>query len=135
MKPHSTPCCSVRCPYRSSPTGRPSRWCSVCARRWRPTPQCAHTAASLAQLLHIAPRSLHRQLQQQGSSLQQLKDDVRRHRALHLLQRTDMPLKRVALACGFRNEKALSVPLVSGRARHQASGVSSSAGIAEQLQG
>ena len=69
-------------------------------------PQCAHTAASLAQLLHIAPRSLHRQLQQQGSSLQQLKDDVRRHRALHLLQRTDMPLKRVALACGFRNEKS-----------------------------
>ena len=69
-------------------------------------PQCAHTAETLAAQLHIAPRSLHRQLQQQGTSLQQLKDDVRRHRALHLLQRTDMPLKRVALACGFRNEKS-----------------------------
>ncbi|MGN1057722.1 MAG: AraC family transcriptional regulator, partial [Comamonas sp.] len=69
-------------------------------------PQCGHTAASLAAELHMAPRSLHRQLQQQGTSLQQLKDDVRRHRALHLLQRTDMPIKRVALACGFGNEKS-----------------------------
>ena len=69
-------------------------------------PQCAHTAATLAQTLHMAPRSLHRQLQQQGSSVQQLKDDVRRHRALHLLQRTDLPLKRVALACGFGSEKS-----------------------------
>ena len=69
-------------------------------------PQCAHTAATLAAQLHMAPRSLHRQLQQQGTSVQQLKDDVRRHRALHLLQRTDMPIKRVAQACGFGNEKS-----------------------------
>ena len=69
-------------------------------------PQCAHTAATLADLLHMAPRSLHRQLQQQGTSVQQLKDDVRRHRALHLLQRTAMPIKRVAQASGFRNEKS-----------------------------
>lgn len=69
-------------------------------------PQCSHTASSLAVQLHLAPRSLHRQLQQQGSSLQQLKDDVRRHRALHLLQRTDMPIKRVAQACGFASEKS-----------------------------
>lgn len=69
-------------------------------------PQCAHTAVTLAQALNMAPRSLHRQLQQQGTSVQQLKDDVRRHRALHLLQRTDMPIKRVAQACGFANEKS-----------------------------
>ena len=69
-------------------------------------PQCAHTAETLAAQLHMAPRSLHRQLQQQGTSVQQLKDDVRRHRALHLLQRTDMPLKRVALSCGFVSEKS-----------------------------
>ncbi|WP_284335906.1 AraC family transcriptional regulator [Comamonas sp. NoAH] len=69
-------------------------------------PQCGHTAASLAQVLHMAPRSLHRQLQQQGSSVQQLKDDVRRHRALHLLHRSDLPIKRVALACGFASEKS-----------------------------
>ena len=69
-------------------------------------PQCGHTAVSLAAELHMAPRSLHRQLQQQGASLQQLKDDVRRARALHLLQRTDQPLKRVAQACGFASEKS-----------------------------
>lgn len=69
-------------------------------------PQCAHTAASLAQSLHMAPRSLHRQLQQHDSSLQQLKDDVRRHRALHLLQRTDQSIQRVAQACGFASEKS-----------------------------
>ena len=54
----------------------------------------------------MAPRSLHRQLQQQGSSVQLLKDDVRRHRALHLLQRSDLPIKRVAQACGFASEKS-----------------------------
>ena len=69
-------------------------------------PQCAHTAVTLAAALHMAPRSLHRQLQQQGASVQQLKDDVRRHRALHLLQRTDIPLKRVAISCGFVSEKS-----------------------------
>ena len=69
-------------------------------------PHCSHTAASLAAVLHMAPRSLHRQLQLQGSSVQQLKDDVRRHRALHLLQRSDLPLQRVAQACGFGSEKS-----------------------------
>ena len=69
-------------------------------------PLCGHTAASIAAELHMAPRSLHRQLQQQGSSLQMLKDDVRRHRALHLLQRSDLAIKRVAQRCGFANEKS-----------------------------
>ena len=69
-------------------------------------PQCGHTAITLAAALHLAPRSLHRQLQQQGTSVQQLKDVVRRDRALHLLQRTDMPVKRVAQACGFASEKS-----------------------------
>ncbi len=69
-------------------------------------PQCGHTAESLAQLLHLAPRSLHRQLQQAGTSLQQLKDEVRRQKACSLLLRTDMPLKRIAQACGFASEKS-----------------------------
>ncbi len=69
-------------------------------------PQCSHTAATLCAELHLAPRSLHRQLQAHGTSLQALKDAVRRDRALHLLQRTDTPLKRVAQACGFAGEKS-----------------------------
>lgn len=67
---------------------------------------CGHTAESLAELLHLAPRSLHRQLQQAGTSLQQLKDEVRRQKACALLLRTDMPLKRIAQACGFASEKS-----------------------------
>ena len=69
-------------------------------------PQCGHTADSLATLLHLSPRSLHRQLQQAGTSVQQLKDEVRCQRACALLLRSDIPLKRIALACGFASEKS-----------------------------
>lgn len=68
--------------------------------------QCLHTAATLAELLHLSARSLHRQLKEEGTSLQALKDNVRRERALALLHRTSQPIKRVALACGFVSEKS-----------------------------
>ncbi len=74
-------------------------------------PDAAHTADTLAELLHLAPRSLHRQLQQAGTSLQQLKDEVRRQKAGALLLRTDMPLKRIAQACGFASEKSFMAAL------------------------
>ncbi len=69
-------------------------------------PEQAHSAASVAEALHLSPRSLHRQLQLEGASLQQLKDEVRRTRALELLQRSDRPLKQVAQAVGFGSEKS-----------------------------
>ncbi len=68
--------------------------------------QCLHTATTLAELLHLSARSLHRQLKEEGTSLQALKDTVRRERALALLHRTNQPIKRVALACGFVSEKS-----------------------------
>ena len=68
--------------------------------------QSAHTAATLAEQLHLSARSLHRQLKDEGTSLQALKDLVRRERALALLHRTQQPIKRVALACGFASEKS-----------------------------
>ena len=68
--------------------------------------QSAHTAATLAEQLHLSARSLHRQLKDEGTSLQSLKDAVRRERALALLHRTRQPIKRVALACGFASEKS-----------------------------
>ena len=37
-----------------------------------------------------------------------LKDEVRREQAMQQLQRTDKPIKQVALAVGFRNEKSFS---------------------------
>jgi AraC-like DNA-binding protein len=60
----------------------------------------------LAALLHVSPRTLHRQLKEEGATLQGLKDEVRKARAIELLQRTGRPIKQVADAAGFRNEKS-----------------------------
>jgi len=69
-------------------------------------PDQAHNADGLAALLNISARTLHRQLREEGASLQALKDEVRRERAQELLNRTDKPVKQVAAAAGFRNEKS-----------------------------
>ena len=66
----------------------------------------SHNADTLAAALNMSPRSLHRQLQEEGASLQQLKDEVRFERAKDLLLRTSKPIKQVAAASGFRNEKS-----------------------------
>jgi AraC-like DNA-binding protein len=63
-------------------------------------------AEGLAAQLNLSPRTLHRQLKDEGASLQALKDEVRRERALTLLQRTARPIKQVAEAAGFQNEKS-----------------------------
>jgi AraC-like DNA-binding protein len=65
-----------------------------------------HNAETLAHVLNMSPRSLHRQLKEEGASLQQLKDAVRFERAQDLLNRTDTPVEKVAAAAGFRNEKS-----------------------------
>ena len=69
-------------------------------------PQQTHSAQVLAALLHVSPRTLHRQLREEGATLQGLKDEVRKARAIELLQRTGRPIKQVADAAGFRNEKS-----------------------------
>ena len=69
-------------------------------------PQDTHSAEALAPLLNLSPRSLHRQLKEEGTSLQVLKDEVRRERAIELLQRTRKPVKQVAESAGFQNEKS-----------------------------
>lgn len=65
-----------------------------------------HTAESLAALLHVSPRTLHRQLKDEGATLQGLKDEMRQAQAIALLQRSNRPIKQVAEAAGFRNEKS-----------------------------
>ena len=69
-------------------------------------PAQTHGADALAAMLHVSPRTLHRQLKEEGASLQALKDEVRRARALELLLRTRRPIKQVAEAAGFQNEKS-----------------------------
>lgn len=65
-------------------------------------------AEVLADALHISSRTLHRQLREEGASLQQIKDDVRREKAIDLIRRTNRPLKQIAHLAGFRSEKSFS---------------------------
>ncbi|WP_293602972.1 AraC family transcriptional regulator [Polaromonas sp. UBA4122] len=69
-------------------------------------PAQTHNADALAALLNVSPRTLHRQLREEGASLQALKDEVRQGRAIELLLRTGRPIKQVAEAAGFHNEKS-----------------------------
>ncbi|GEM_PF-1810898 len=69
-------------------------------------PAETHSAQGLAGLLNLSVRTLHRQLKEEGASLQQLKDEVRCERAKDLLYRSEKPVKQVAAATGFRNEKS-----------------------------
>ncbi len=71
-------------------------------------PAQTHSAEDLAVLLNVSPRTLHRQLKDEGASLQALKDEVRKSRALDLLLRTHRPIKQVAEAAGFQNEKSFT---------------------------
>jgi AraC-like DNA-binding protein len=66
------------------------------------------SADAVARQLHVSTRTLHRQLQQEGASLQGLKDEVRRARAIQLLCRTQLPVKQVALEVGFASEKSFA---------------------------
>ena len=75
-------------------------------RQWLQQPQAAHTADTLATQLGLSPRTLHRQLRREGTSLQALKDEVRQARASALLLRTHQPVARVARAAGFGNDKS-----------------------------
>jgi len=64
------------------------------------------SADTLSERLNVSVRSLHRQLKEEGSSLQEIKDTVRRELALDLLLKTQRPLKQIAERVGFTNEKS-----------------------------
>lgn len=69
-------------------------------------PEHSRNADDLAAWLNMSARTLHRQLKEEGASLQGLKDVVRRDVAMTQLQRTSRPLKQVSEAAGFQNEKS-----------------------------
>jgi len=69
-------------------------------------PEHSRNADDLAAWLNMSARTLHRQLKEEGGSLQALKNAVRRDVAMTQLQRTSRPLKQVAEAAGFQNEKS-----------------------------
>ncbi len=69
-------------------------------------PEHSRNAEDLAARLNLSTRTLHRQLKEEGASLQQLKDAVRRDLSIELLHRSQRPLKQIAQAAGFQNEKS-----------------------------
>ena len=69
-------------------------------------PEQSHSAEDLSTLLHVSARTLHRQLKEEGATLQGIKDEVRQARAVDLLNRSDRPIKQIAEAAGFQNEKS-----------------------------
>jgi AraC-like DNA-binding protein len=71
-------------------------------------PNTAHTAEDIAAQLNLSVRTLHRQLKEEGVTLQHLKNDARREHAIRLLLQTRKPVKQIAAAVGFDSEKSFS---------------------------
>jgi AraC-like DNA-binding protein len=70
--------------------------------------QCAelHDGEAVASALNMSLRTLHRRLLEAGTSLQKLKDEVRRDLATERLVRTLRSIKQIAREVGFQNEKS-----------------------------
>jgi len=66
----------------------------------------AATAESVAEHLHISVRTLHRQLKEEGTCLQQIKNQIRRDYSIELLTRSNRTIKQVANLVGFADEKS-----------------------------
>ncbi|MFC4314541.1 AraC family transcriptional regulator [Steroidobacter flavus] len=67
---------------------------------------CTH--AGVATLLGMHPRTLQRRLRLEGSSVESIKDRVRRELALRHLKQSTMPLSRIAKLLGYSETSALS---------------------------
>ena len=75
-------------------------------RTWLRSHPDGASAKRLADALHVSVRTLQRQLHEAGTSVQDLKDQVRRDLATEHLLRTRWPVKRIAAHVGFDNEKS-----------------------------
>jgi AraC-like DNA-binding protein len=66
------------------------------------------TGESVASALNVSLRTLHRRLLEEGTSLQKVKDEVRRDLAAERLVRTSHSVKQIARDVGFHNEKSFA---------------------------
>lgn len=69
-------------------------------------PHC--TNAGIAGKLGLHPRTLHRRLTAEGSSFQQIKDEVRRDALLYFVQHTDLEFSRISEKLGFAEPSVLT---------------------------
>ena len=91
---------------QSIPVDVEDRSPAAAVRRMLPTGTVSleQVAAQLA----IHPRSLQRQLAAEGTTYQQLVDDIRRDEAAHLLRDTDLPLAQIAHLLGYTEQSVFS---------------------------
>ena len=61
----------------------------------------------------VQRRTLCRQLRSEGTTFTSILSELRRERALHLVQRTRVPLKRVATELGFNSDASFSMAFKS----------------------
>jgi AraC-like DNA-binding protein len=73
----------------------------------------AKPLAEVASVLHLSPRTLHRRLEEEGSSFQAIKDALRRDLAINRLAKTKQPLSRIAADLGFADPSAFYRAFVS----------------------
>ncbi|MFZ4539201.1 AraC family transcriptional regulator [Propionivibrio sp.] len=69
--------------------------------------------AEVARTLHLSPRTLHRRLEDEGSSFQAIKDALRRDLAISRLDKTKQPLAQIAADLGFADPSAFYRAFVS----------------------
>lgn len=60
----------------------------------------------IAKTLAMSARTLHRKLVAEGTSFQKVKDELRRDVAIHALNRTNLPLKKIAEMVGFQDQSS-----------------------------
>jgi len=70
------------------------------------TAEC--TAGRVAARLQLHPRSLQRRLEEEGTSFQRLKDEVRSDMMLYHLRQTDLDFARISEKLGFAEQSAMS---------------------------
>lgn len=63
---------------------------------------------SVCEHFAISRRTLSRQLQAEGTGFVTIRDDVRRKRAMELINDSRVPLKRIATVCGFNSQSAFA---------------------------
>lgn len=66
------------------------------------------TRDSVAEFLHIHPRTLHRRLLEHGTSFAKIQDEYRRTRAADLISGDNFSLTEVSLMLGYANQSAFS---------------------------
>lgn len=64
------------------------------------------TIEGVAQKLNMSSRTLHRRLQKEGYSFQQIKDSARKEAAINYLGRSELTVSAIALLMGFQDTSA-----------------------------